>query len=1104
MNQDELRLVNEALERASSCPPEDRAAVIEEACGGDAGLRARVEHMLATRIDTAALSDTLPAGAQPAVAPATDSAAALVGVTLDGRYELRELLGQGGMGAVYRAWQRGLERQVAVKVIRTALLADVDIRERFEREAHAAARLRHPNIVTIHDFGVSPDLGAFIVMELLEGRSLRAELRRGGPMAAPEAVAVMRQICAAVDAAHLAGVLHRDLKTDNIWLEGAPGGARTAKVLDFGLAKLTDEEGAASLTGSGKIMGTPAYMSPEQCRGEAVDERSDVYALGCIAYELVTGAPPFRGKGAWGLVYQHIYEEPRPPSDVVPDVPREVEAAILKALAKSPDRRFATAADFGAAIGGLAHVAGDVRPTLTSAVSQPVLSSAGNLPNSMAPLIGRARLVGAVIEWLSTHRLVTLTGPGGIGKTSAALAVARQALRSFDGVWIVELAALDDPSRVAKEVAQTLGVREQPGRPAETTLVEWLGERRLLLVLDNCEHVVEACAALTAAVLRACPNARVLATSQEPLGVESEVALPVPALSLPEAGAAASAESLESYEATALFVERAALVRPGFAAEGGDAEAVVAICRRLDGIPLAIELAAARVKVLSVGQILERLDDRFRLLTTGKRTAPGRQQTLRAAVDWSHELLTEDERVLYRRLSVFAGGWTLEAAEEIGAPLDADVLDVLCRLVDKSFVLVEDGAIETRYRMLETLRVYAVERLAESSEGPAVRERHTDWFVRLAERAEGELSGPSHGVWLDRLEAEHENLRAVLRRAIEGGGSDETALRVCAALGRFWARRGHVSEGLAWAKAALAAAPEAPTIARARALSSRGLLRYFSADLDGAVSDLDEAADSQRTLGDLRGLAWTLYASATVRDARMEFEAATAVAVECRAAARESGDRHVEAMAMSALGRIALRSGDLDRAAELFAESLAICREVGSTRDASIMLFNLGQVAVDQGDFERAEAFLEESTEIARSLGDKILLAGSRSLSGAVALERGDLAQAQPLLGEALVLFYKLGNRVNVAFMMEELVHAAVMGGDAQRALYLGGAAARLREEIGAKLTDQERATHDGWLARAREALAPDDAERIFSEGREAPLRQVVDSVRGERGRPGR
>ena len=429
---------------------------------------------------------------------------------------------------------------------------------------------------------------------------------------------------------------------------------------------------------------------------------------------------------------------------------------------------------------------------------------------------------------------------------------------------------------------------------------------------------------------------------------------------------------------------------------------------------------------------------------------------------------------------------------------------MLCRLVDKSFVLVEDGTVETRYRMLETLRIYAVERLAESDEGPAVRERHTGWFVRLAERAEGELSGPSHGEWLDRLEAEHENLRAVLRRAIDGGGSDEAALRVCAALGRFWARRGHVSEGLAWAKAALAAAPEAPTIARGRAISARGLLRYFSADLDGAVSDLDEAAGSQRALGDLRGLAWTLYAFATVLDARMEFESATAVAVECRAAARESGDRHVEAMAMSALGRIALRSGELDRAAELFAESLAICRDVGSTRDASIMLFNLGQVAVDQGDFERAEAFLAESTEIARSLGDKILLAGSRSLSGAVALERGDLAQAEPLLGEALVLFYKLGNRVNVAFMMEELVRAAVMGGDARRAIYLGGAAARLREEIGAKLTDQERATHDGYLARAREGLAPGDAERIFSEGRQAPLRQVVDSVRGERERPAR
>jgi non-specific serine/threonine protein kinase len=469
---------------------------------------------------------------------------------------------------------------------------------------------------------------------------------------------------------------------------------------------------------------------------------------------------------------------------------RDTVAMIARALGLSDDERACLVAAAVAARtrGSTAHDS----------------SSLASLPIRLTSFVGREREVAEVTELLLGRRLVTLSGPGGIGKTSLALVVATKVRAHFaDGAALVELAGLTDGDLVPHEVAAALGVRERLGEPILTTVGRAQAAAQRLLVIDNCEHLVEACARVVESLLQACPRLHILATSREPLRVGPEVIWRVPALSLPEQNHWPLAV-LTGSDAVRLFVERAAVVRPGFALTADNAAAVAEICRRLDGIPLAIELAAARARVLAVEQIAARLDDRFRLLTGGSRTALRRQQTLQATLDWSYQLLSDEERTLLRRLAVFAGGFTVEAAEALGAGGSIrafDVLDRLGALVDKSLVVAEDAGAHARYRLLETIRQYAADRLLEADEVGSVRDRHRDWYFALAVRAEPELSGSGMEEWLERLEAEHDNLRAALAWSLES--DPKLGLQLAASLGGFWMARGHHVEGRRWLEAFL-------------------------------------------------------------------------------------------------------------------------------------------------------------------------------------------------------------------------------------------------------------------------------------------------------------
>ncbi len=1116
-NRDKIRKL---LEAALDCPPDRRAAFLDEACSSDAALRAQVEALLAA---AASSGDSSLAEAGPPLVPTdispteigADNAAPPVllelGTVVDGRYRVDAVIGAGGMGAVYRATDLQLERPVALKMIRSDLLSNRAMAERFRREAVAVARLRHPHIVTVHDYGVAPDVGAFIVMELLDGHSLRTELLRRSRLDVDTAMLLMRQVFAAVGAAHSAGVIHRDLKPENIVLE-LRDGARSVKVVDFGLAKLGESllSSDAPLTLAEAVFGTPAYMSPEQCTGEAVDVRSDVYALGCVFYEMLTGQPPFAGRPVMALLYKHVNEPPPRPSDITPDLSPSLDEALMSALAKRPGDRYQTIEAFeralGAAVDDDAHdtvVVGratDPGMSATAAVDAAWVGKwrPNNLPLATSRFIGREPQIDEVRGRIADARLVTLVGPGGIGKTRLSLEVAARVLGdSDDAVWFVELAPLADPELVVQSVAKVLGVREQDGRLTPESLTAWLRDRRVLLVLDNCEHLVEACASLVDSLLRSCSGLRVLATSREPLGVTGEAVWPVPALTVPAGGTSVSPPALGEFEATRLFVERATLVRPGFAAREGNAAAIAEVCRRLDGIPLAIELAAARAKVLSVEQIADKLDDRFALLAGGNRTAPKRQQTLRAAIDWSHDLLSDSERGLFRRLAVFAGGFSLAAVEAVAG---GDVLDPLTRLVETSLVVAEsrdDGSV--RYRTFETVREYAAERLREAGEESDVRRRHRDWFLQLAEDAEPKLTGPDQVAWIARLEDEHDNLAAALRWSVDHAGDWESGLRLCYALGRFWSVRAHLSEGRAWIERVLSMTPDPRHPLRTRVLLWSSQLARLQGDSSVARSRLEESRALAEALGDRLGVGAALNEAFIVELHAQDVDRAETAAQGSLEAFEEVGDRRGIGLAGTALAIVASEHGDFDRAIALYESALESLREVGDSRSISTILHNLGRVVASRGQLEQGRLLVSEGLSIARDLNDLTAMAVFSHSLGRIAAMAGDFDEALRHYAEALPVYREYNAVHMVAELLESIASVAIQLREFRRAARFIGAAAAIRQVVGIGVHPEDRDEFDSDLATLQQALEAGELEAAMDEGRAMSIDDAIADARAAR-----
>jgi predicted ATPase/class 3 adenylate cyclase len=630
-----------------------------------------------------------------------------------------------------------------------------------------------------------------------------------------------------------------------------------------------------------------------------------------------------------------------------------------------------------------------------------------NLSLQLTSFVGRKRELDEVRALLRTTRLLTLSGAGGIGKTRLSQQLAAEVMDDFpDGVWFVELAPLTDPRLVPQSVAIVLGVKEEAGHPVVEALVKYAKDRRLLLVLDNCEHLVQACAELVTQLLQSGPHLKILASSREPLRVAGEASYPVPALAVPDPGRAVTVPAMTQYEAVLLFVDRAVSAQPAFQLTEQNAAAVADICQRLDGIPLALELAAARVRALSVETIAARLTDRFRLLAGGNRTAMPRQQTLRALIDWSYDLLTEHERALLRRLAVFAGGWTLDAAEAVGAGGDiaqGDVLDLLSNLVDKSLVNMEtDGQ---RYRLVETVRQYALERLDESGEGDASRSRHLAFYVALVERASPELVGPNQGAWLARLDLEGENLLAAHAWCDHAEGGAELGLRLVFGMNFYMFYRGLLAL-LHRATLEALARSQAHTypVARCRVLHTAGKASLFMGRFAEAQEFLEQALAGARETGDPQRVAKVLDELGAVAMGRGDLVTARHHAEEALLLAKDQGDRRTLVSANCTLAQLYRMEGDLDTAEPLYAQALALARAIEDRESIAIGLLNLAMVAVGRGAADRARSMLLEAFAIAGEIGSKPAGQSALEVAAGLASLRGAWSRAARTFGAAEAL----------------------------------------------------------------------------------------------------
>jgi predicted ATPase/DNA-binding XRE family transcriptional regulator len=683
-----------------------------------------------------------------------------------------------------------------------------------------------------------------------------------------------------------------------------------------------------------------------------------------------------------------------------------------------------------------------------------------NLPIPLTSFIGREKELKEVAELLLKSRLVTLTGSGGVGKTRLAIQVVPDVLERFpDGVWFLDLAPLSDPGLVPHVVATTLGLIEQQGRSPTMILTDFWHSRHALFILDNCEHLIQACSQLTETLLLACPKLYILTTSREALRTAGEIPYRVPSLEIPKADVESDVSSLAKIEAVRLFTKRAAVASPSFTISQQNALAIAQICQRLDGIPLALELAAARVNVLTVKQISERLDDRFNLLSRGSRSALPRHQTLHAMIEWSYDLLAQKERLLFHRLAIFMDGWTLEAAEQVcvGDGIESnDILDLLSQLVDKSLVSVENIEDENhyptgeslRYRMLETIRQFAGSKLTESGEEEQFQTNRLDYFLQWAETAQPQLY--SQLAWLKRLEAEHNNVRAALQWAKEHGAG-ERGLRLATALGSLWVECGHVTEGWEWFEVLLQTGDELPLASRAKSLKGAGNLAAMQGYYAIAEAMLRKSVQFSRVLGEKLNTAATL----------------------------------------NILGFLKIHQGEHQEAKLILEESLELYQE-SETGGKALALLRLGTVVYLQGDYIRAQALYEESLTLAQKHDNRLLMAWVLKHLGNLAQRQGNAGKAAELLERSLALFQEFRHVLGLIAYLEGMAELAGLKDQQERLVRLFGAAAEFHTKLGIMPFSAEQVEYERQLALARTDLGLNLFDMAWEAGRQMSLDEAV------------
>ncbi len=1010
----------------------------------------------------------------------------MIGTAL-GHYRVLAKVGEGGMGDVFRATDTKLGREVALKVLPPAMAANADRLERFRREAKALAALDHPGIVTV--FSVEEADGVhFLTMQLVEGEPLDRLIPEGG-LPVERILEIATALAEALAAAHGKGIVHRDLKPANVMITSDG----RVKVLDFGLAKVSGSSHEARggtelptemLTRDGIVMGTAPYMSPEQVQGGALDHRTDIFSLGVMLHEMATGRRPFQGRSSADLLAAILRDAVPPVTGVRPDLPANLTRVIRRCLEKDAGQRFQTARD----------VSNELRSARTGADDE-VSRILRPPPESSTPLLGREKTLEAAARLLqSGARLLTITGYGGTGKTRFAMELFhRLASGCAGGAAFVSFASVTAAADVLPTLATALAIPEAQGRSALDALGTVVGSRDVLLVLDNLEQVLEA-AEDVAALLARCPKLRVIATSRAPLKVGAETEFSLPPLELPAAGAR-ELEALGRCPSVALFVQRAAKVKPGFALNEANAAAIVEICRRLDGLPLALELAAARARILEPAALLQRLDHALDLLTSGDRDLPIRQRTLRTAISWSYSLLDAQEQRLLRRLSCFHEGWTLEAMEQVCHTTDERhrALDELDSLVEKGLVRVvgESG----RFALLETIRAFAAEQLHASGEVERTRNAHADYFVAFAERVAFDLRTPGQLEAMRRAHLDDANSHAAiawLTGRAHAGDSEalEAALLLCGHQDWFWHISGqHQTARVAYATLLTLAADRTPSRGRALSWLGAGMVSTTTDEWERSLGEWTRGFEDGEALGDAKIAAEGRMGMGYCNLGLGRIDAA-AEALDDAIARAAPADAFMQALAMSVQAMLLFATGEHEAGVALVQAARRIQERIGDHEGGGVAQSFLAQMTFAQGDPGRASTLYGEALAMLEAVGDYPEVARVHCEMGWTALAASDTRAATESFRRAVHAYEGVGSARGTGQALLGLAAVEAAEGRSERAVAIAAAAeaflARagsvvahpmdpgVADRIAALKASIPKGTLDGLVARASTLTAAD------------------------------
>ena len=1085
MNPERWQRIQLLFEEAMAQPAGARRMFIESACGAAVELRDELISLLAVQEQRGEI-DELPAMWLDSLARA-EAPRFAAGEHVAGRYLIRRLLGRGGMGEVYEAWDEELSVPVALKTLHVQ--ASTEALQRLRREGLYARSVSHPNVCRVYDLGrhgAGQNEVWFLTMEVLRGETLEDRLRAQGRLSPESARPIAEQMAAGLAAAHEAGVVHRDFKTANVMLVGGDAGEQ-AIVTDFGIARAS--EAAAGQEREPQLFGTPAYMAPEQLRGEQVGPAADIYALGIVLYEMVTGTLPFTGGSAIEAAKRRVEEEVPSPRSVVPELDEHWERVILRCLDLDPRRRFAFAEEVTLDLAG--------RPRTQAGVLDVMLRARHTLPAERDAFVGREHEIEELGHHLGCEaHLVTLLGAGGMGKTRLA---AHYGWRSLDnwpgGVWFCDLTEARNVNSIASAVAGPLGVQLGRGEPIEQLGHAIAGRGRCLLILDNFEQVVDLAAMTVGQWVESAPEASFIVTSRERLG-------------LGEVERVQGVEPLSPEPGMELFEARARWLRPGLQLAGSEAESAREIVRLVDGMPLAIELAAARMRVMSAAQVAAQMRRRFQLLTGGR---SARHETLEVAIDASWELLSPWEKAAWAQCGVFEGGFTLEAAEEV---LDLDawpeapwVVDVMQSLVDKSLLRTRvprmepgEGVPETRLGMYESLQEYARLKLREENAIPAggsgvaaaraAEERHGRYYARYG--SQDEIDGlDQHGGVGRRhgLGRELGNLVAACRQSVARGDS-ETALAAYRAASHVLFLRGPLEMAVKMGLEVLASMSRPEH--QARILFLLGWAELFSGRMAGAQRHLEAALATFRELGDRgnEGVACGTLAILEMNQGRMK-EAHAHYAHEL-AIDRELGNRVREGISLLNLGEFHRRQGQMEEARAHFEAALTLCREVGNRRVEGMLRNNLGQLHRRQGRMEEARAHLEAALAIDREVGSRLAEGNALNTLGCVYFELGDLQAASTHFQAALTIHREMGSRFMEGLTIGNLGQLHFEQGHMEEARAQYEAALAICREVGNPFGEGEALAALGTLHLRQGRL--EEAQEALDQG-EAVVRRVGGSL---------